>query len=72
MRRERLSALETRVTERKPERFGNVPSKFEVLASLEGELHLVLASGALETENDLLGGLGLLVENRLSLSSVTY
>lgn len=43
-----------------------------MLASLEGELHLVLASSALETENDLLGGLGLLVENRLSLSSVTY
>lgn len=33
--------------------------------------HLVLASSALETENNLLGSLGLLVEDRLSLSSVT-
>lgn len=33
--------------------------------------HLVLASGALETEDDLLGRLGLLVEDGLGLSSVT-
>lgn len=49
-----------------------LPSKFEVLASLEGKLHLVLAGSALETENNLLSSLGLLVEDRLSLSSVTY
>lgn len=33
--------------------------------------HLVLADGALETQDDLLGGLGLLVEDGLGLSSVS-
>ena len=40
-------------------------TELEVLASLEGQLGLGLAGRALETENDLLGGLGLLVENLL-------
>lgn len=43
-----------------------------MISSILATHHLVLAGGALETENDLLGGLGLLVENRLSLSSVTW
>lgn len=48
----------------------NVP-KLEVLAALQGELLLGLASSALETQDDLLGGLGLLVEDRLGLTTVT-
>jgi hypothetical protein len=48
-----------------------VTAELEVLATLEGHLHLVLADGALETEDNLLGRLGLLVENGLGLSSVT-
>ena len=48
----------------------NVP-KLEVLATLEGELGLGLAVGALKTKDDLLGGLGLLVEDWLGLTSVT-
>lgn len=34
-------------------------------------MRLGLASDTLETENDLLGGLGLLVENGLGLTTVT-
>ena len=45
--------------------------QFEVLGSLERELHLVLADGALETEDNLLGGLCLLVEHRLGLTTET-
>lgn len=45
--------------------------KLEVLATLEGELGLGLAVGALESQNDLLGGLSLLVEDWLGLTSVT-
>jgi hypothetical protein len=48
----------------------NVP-KLEVLAALQGELLLGLASSALETQDDLLGGLGLLVEDGLGLTTVT-
>lgn len=48
----------------------NVP-KLEVLAALQGELLLGLASSALKTENDLLGGLGLLVEDGLGLTTIT-
>jgi hypothetical protein len=36
-----------------------VTTKFKVLAALEGELHLVLADGAFETKDNLLGSLGL-------------
>jgi hypothetical protein len=42
-----------------------------VLAALQGELLLGLAGSALETEDDLLGGLGLLVEDGLGLTTVT-
>ena len=45
--------------------------KLEVLATLEGELGLGLAVGALESKDDLLGGLSLLVEDWLGLTSVT-
>lgn len=42
-----------------------------MLAALEGELLLGLAGSALEAQNDLLGGLGLLVEDGLGLTTVT-
>jgi hypothetical protein len=42
-----------------------------VLAALQGELLLGLAGSALETQDDLLGGLGLLVEDGLGLTTVT-
>lgn len=48
-----------------------VSTELEVLASFERHLHLVLAYGALESEHDLLGRLGLLVEHRLGLTSVS-
>jgi len=48
-----------------------VTTELEVLASLEGDMRSVLALGALETKNDLLGGLGLLVEDGLGLTTVT-
>ena len=45
--------------------------QLEVLAALQGELLLGLAGSALEAEDDLLGGLGLLVEDGLGLTTVT-
>ena len=42
-----------------------------MLASLEGKLSLGLAGGALQSEDNLLGGLSLLVENLLGLTTVT-
>lgn len=42
-----------------------------MLAALQGELLLGLASSALKTQDDLLGGLSLLVEDRLGLTTVT-
>ena len=48
----------------------NIP-KLEVLAALQSELLLGLASSALETKDNLLGGLSLLVEDRLGLTTVT-
>jgi hypothetical protein len=48
-----------------------VTTQLEVLAALQGELLLGLASSALETQDDLLGGLGLLVEDGLGLTTVT-
>jgi hypothetical protein len=44
-------------------------SKLEVLASLDGQLNSVLAVDAFHTEHNLLGGLGLLTEDRLGLTS---
>jgi hypothetical protein len=48
-----------------------VTTEFEVFATLDGQLHLVLADSAFETEDDFLGGLSLLVEDRLGLTTVT-
>jgi hypothetical protein len=42
-----------------------------VLATLESQLALGLALDALQSQHNLLGGLGLLVEDRLSLTTVT-
>jgi hypothetical protein len=42
-----------------------------VLAALQCQLGLGLALGALQSEHDLLGGLGLLVEDGLGLTTVT-
>lgn len=46
-------------------------TELKVLAALEGNLHLVLALLALQTKDDLLGGLGLLLEHGLGLSTET-
>jgi hypothetical protein len=42
-----------------------------VLAALQGELLLGLALSALKTQDNLLGGLSLLVEDGLGLTTVT-
>lgn len=42
-----------------------------MLAALQGQLHLGLARHTLQTQHDLLGGLSLLVEDRLGLTTVT-
>lgn len=46
-------------------------TELEVLAALDGDLVELLAVVALELEDDLLGGLGLLAEDGLCLTSVT-
>merc|ERR1719445_1243245 len=46
-------------------------SELEMLATLDGHLVLALAISALQTEDDLLGGLGLLSEDGLGLTSVS-
>jgi hypothetical protein len=48
----------------------NIP-QLEVLAALESQLALGLALDAFQSQHNLLGGLGLLVEDRLSLTTVT-
>jgi hypothetical protein len=48
----------------------NIP-QLEVLATLQSELLLGLAGSALKTQDDLLGGLSLLVEDGLGLTTVT-
>jgi len=48
-----------------------VTTELEVLAALQGDLVLVLADLALQTKDDLLGGLGLLVEDGLGLTTIT-
>lgn len=45
--------------------------QLEVLASLESKLCPGLALGALQSQDNLLGGLGLLVEDGLGLTTVT-
>lgn len=42
-----------------------------MLAALQRQLLLGLAGSALETQDDLLGGLGLLVEDGLGLTTIT-
>lgn len=48
-----------------------VTTQLEVLASLQGQLALGLALDALQSQDDLLGGLGLLVEDGLGLTTIT-
>lgn len=48
----------------------NIP-KLEVLATLQGKLGLGLADSALQSQDDLLGSLGLLVEDGLRLTTIT-
>ena len=45
-------------------------NKLEVLGALEGVVRFVLALDTLQTQHDLLGGLSLLVEDRLGLTTV--
>lgn len=42
-----------------------------MLAALQGELELGLALDALQPQDNLLGGLSLLVEDRLGLTTIT-
>lgn len=42
-----------------------------MLATLQSQLRLGLALDAFQSQNDLLGGLGLLVEDRLGLTTIT-
>lgn len=48
-----------------------VTTQLEVLTSLQSQLSLGLAVDTLQSQNDLLGGLGLLVENWLGLTTET-
>jgi len=48
-----------------------VTAKLEVLASLDDQELLLLGFGALKTKHNLLGGLGLLVEDGFGLSTVS-
>ncbi|KAH3663201.1 hypothetical protein OGATHE_004777 [Ogataea polymorpha] len=48
-----------------------VSTKLKVLTSLEWELQLGLAADTFQSQHNLLGGLGLLVENLLGLTTVT-
>lgn len=48
-----------------------VTTKLKVLASLQRKLTLGLARSALKSQNNLLGGLSLLVQDRLGLTTVT-
>lgn len=48
----------------------NIP-QLKVLATLQGQLALGLALDALQSQHNLLGGLGLLVEDGLGLTTIT-
>jgi len=48
-----------------------VTTELKVLAALQSHLVLVLANLALHTKDNLLGGLGLLVEDGLGLTTIT-
>lgn len=49
---------------------GDIP-QLEVLAALQRKLLLGLAGSAFETQDDLLGSLGLLAEDGLGLTTIT-
>lgn len=51
-------------------RWENVP-KLEVLATLQGQLHLRLAGNTLQSQDNLLCGLSLLVKDGLGLTTIT-
>lgn len=53
-----------------PDQTDDVP-ELEVLASLQRQLELGLALDALQSQHDLLGSLGLLVEDGLGLTTIT-
>jgi len=46
-------------------------TEFEVLATLQRQLHLVLAHCAFKSQHDLFRSLGLLMEDRLRLTTIT-
>ena len=48
-----------------------ITTKLKVLASLQWKLHLSLANNTLQSQHNLLGSLGLLSENLLSLTTET-
>jgi len=48
-----------------------VTTKLEVLASLDNQKLLLLGFGALKTEHNLFGGLGLLVEDGFGLTTIS-
>lgn len=48
-----------------------VTTQLEVLASLQGQLSLGLAHNTLQSQDNLLGGLSLLVKNGLGLTTET-
>ena len=48
-----------------------ITTKFEGLATLQNKLMLVLANSAFQTQDNLLGSLGFLVEDGLGLTTVT-
>ena len=48
-----------------------VAAKFEMLATLDCNLMLMLANGAFKTQHNLLGSFGLLVEDGLGLTAET-
>ena len=48
-----------------------VTTEFEGLAAFQDELMLVLADGTFQTQDNLLGSLGFLVENRFGLTTIT-
>ena len=48
-----------------------VTTQLKVLAALQGQLALGLALDALQSQDNLLGGLGLLVEDGLGLTTIT-
>lgn len=48
-----------------------ITTEFERLATFQNKLMLVLANGTFKTQDDLLSGLGFLVENGFGLTTIT-